>query len=87
MTCQGQRQVLFSNANTVIRNSNSLNPTLFNIDGNNPGVGIDCIFQQLLHHRGRALYYLPGRYLVGETIIKLSYFGRRHQPDSGSRNT
>ena len=64
MTRQRQRQLVFFYATPVVTNANQLCATTFDINVDAGGSRIETVFDQLLHHRRRALHHLTGGDLV-----------------------
>ena len=57
---KGGGDILPGNAHAVIGNSKVADAPFFQLHGNGGGFGVNGVFQQFLHHRGRALHHLPG---------------------------
>ena len=64
MTRQRQRQLLFFDTAPVVPNANQLCATTFDINIDAGSSRIKTVFDQLLHHRRRALHHLTGGDLV-----------------------
>ena len=66
MARQGQQQLLFGDAHTVIHDANLLDAALQKLHGNFLCTGIDTIFQNLLERRSRAFDHFTGGDLVNQ---------------------
>lgn len=68
MPGQGQCQIIPVNTVAVIADTNQLDAALLDINLDFRGIGINTVFQQFLHHRGRPLNHLAGGDLVNKLV-------------------
>ena len=64
---KSQRQVIGGDAAAVVAHPQQLDSSLFDIDVDTLGPGIQAVFQQFLDHRCRALDHFPSGNLVRQT--------------------
>ena len=69
MTEKSQRDLVFFHARAVVSDANQLFAAVSNLYCNSCRTGINCIFYQLFHHRGRAFHHLTCCDLVDCILI------------------
>ena len=70
MLLECEKRVFTLHTVTVIAHAYQRNPSFFDPNNNTAGSGIECILDQLLDHRGRALDHLTGGDLVSDDFWK-----------------
>ncbi|MCY1549519.1 hypothetical protein D9M68_856890 [compost metagenome] len=66
MPGQRQRQIVRSDATTVVTHPQQLDPTLLDIHLDAPGARVQAVLEQFLDHRSRPLDHLARGDLVGQ---------------------
>src|SRR5437879_2738329 len=64
MTRQRELRIGAAHARAVVADSNQALPTILDVDADRAGAGIECVLDQLLHHRRGPLDHLPGGDLI-----------------------
>jgi len=72
MTRQRHGKLVARDAVAVIGDAHLLDPAGLEPDVDGRGAGVECVFQQLLQHRGGALDHLAGGNLVDQGIGQLA---------------
>ena len=75
MTQKGGGDILPGNAHPVVGDPKIADAPFLQLHGNGGGFGVDGIFQQLLHHRGRTLHHLSGGNQLRHLRRKQANFG------------
>ena len=86
----GERQVVLFDAAAVVADADQLDATLFHVDVEPGGAGVQAVFQQLFHHRGGTFDNFPRRDLVGQArsqAIDVGQDGNLFVQELGMRNT
>ena len=68
MAQKRRRRVLRRHAAAVVRHAQKAHAAASDLDGDVPRAGVDGVFDQLLHGRGRPLDDLAGRDEVGDVL-------------------
>src|SRR2546422_7399305 len=86
MTRQRELRIGAAHARAVVADSNQALPTILDVDADRAGAGIECVLDQLLHHRRGPLDHLAG----GDLICDLGGQDRdrrRHGRDTSAAST
>src|SRR2546426_73994 len=86
MTRQRELRIGAAHARAVVADSNQALPTILDVDADRAGAGIECVLDQLLHHRRGPLDHLAG----GDLICDLGgpdRDRRRHGRDTSAAAT
>ena len=73
VTQEGQADLVFGNAAAVVRHPDQGGSALLDLNGHGCGLGVDGVFQQFLHHGGRALDHLARGDFIDGILVKYRY--------------
>ena len=70
MAFEAEQRVVAAHAKAVVGHADEAAPARADFDGDFPGIGVEGIFDQLLHDAGGALDHFAGGDLVGDLFGK-----------------
>ena len=82
MALHGEREFIRGDAAAVVADADQAAAAGLQFDVDAAGAGIQRVFDQFLHHRGRTLHHLAGGDLVGEDLGEQADAGFAHDIDS-----
>jgi len=86
MTRQRELRIGAAHARAVVADSNQALPAILDVDADRAGAGIECVLDQLLHHRRGPLDHLAGGDLVCD-LGGQDRDRRRHGRDTSAAST
>ncbi len=83
VAAEGQPEIVLDDASTIVTNTDELAATLFDVDLDTVGTGIETIFQQFLDHGGGSFNDLAGGNLVRQALAEKGNAGHSAEVSGG----